>query len=145
MKEKLTNVLHEIVWLMDKYANKALQQKYNISFAKFHVLIVIEKTQPTNQAQVARHLHYTQAAISKALSKLMQEELIDIRIDPTHARRNIVHSTKKGSKLAKACSKFLDKEFDGLLKNIDISKKAYYENSIKIRNALDRPVNKASH
>lgn len=134
MKSLLTTQLHQIVWLMDRYADQWLKEKHGISFSKFHTLITLQSIAPANQKELARCLSYSDAAVSRMV-KILPEY---IAVASGVGRRRILTLTPKGKVLARSCAESLEKMFCKTVANSKVSVKNYHTQTSKIRQVLLR-------
>jgi len=107
----LTFLLHDVVWKIDAEADHILKEQHGLSFAKFYVLAVLYSCQPTTQADLATCLAYSPAAVSKALSALETDGLVEIKPHPSHARKTQVSLTAKATELVETCTAQLEGMF----------------------------------
>lgn len=117
MKEKVpvTTTLHQLVRLMDKYAEKILQDEFSISYSWFLILATIAIIEPSTQHFIAETLNYSDAAVSRLVVNLKDHGLISVEPDPSHGRRSIVRITDEGRSLVTRSNVKLEEAFAGAL------------------------------
>ena len=132
MEPLLTTQLHEIVWLMDRHADRWLKDTYSISFAQFHVLIALQGAAPISQKGLAECLFYSDAAVSHMV-KILPEY---IAVTSPIGRTRILTLTPKGKAMVKSCALPLEKMFCKTIEKAGINLKNYRVETNKIRQIL---------
>jgi DNA-binding MarR family transcriptional regulator len=122
MQQPLTFVLNEMVWHMNQHADRFLKQRHAMSFRWFLLLATLSAIEPSSQHYLAECLSYSDAAVSKLLSRMAESGLIKVTDDPTHARKRVVSLTEHGRTEVVAATAMLEAEFTKLLadQNIDL-------------------------
>ena len=120
-EQPLTHLMHKSIWLMDRYADQLLTTHFSISFNRFYVLAILGTVEPTTQHALAECLNYSDAAVSRMITHLQEENLVTQTADPHHGRKNVITLTNAGRTLLTKCNQLLEGVFDDLLKatNID--------------------------
>ncbi len=96
--------LHELVSVMDTYADALLRRDHQLSFNEFEYLVVIADHPDADLTDLAACLRITKAAVSKRLPSLEAAGLVR-RADPQRGRRVLVELTESGgAKLAAAAA-----------------------------------------
>lgn len=104
-----------LVWSMIDKAVSVYLNKFNLSIAKFNVLMVIKHaggSEGISQIEIGNRLIVTASNMTRLLDKLGKEGLITRGAQEGDRRVNIVKATKKASDL-------LDKIWPGYLKTIE--------------------------
>jgi len=104
----LTYELHRLVWTLDKYADKYLQTKFQLSFSRFHVLAVLHGSNKITQHQIAEALMISDAVISRMIGDLAQTGYVEITKHPSHGRKHVVELTKAGQMIVDSANKHLN-------------------------------------
>lgn len=132
MRPHLTSQLHEVVWLMDRFADRWLKDHHAISFAQFYLLISLQSVAPISQRGLAQHLFYSDAAVSRMV-KLLPEY---IHVTSTRGRTRMLSLTPKGLKLVQACAQPLEKKFCEMVERGGVNVEQYAAATAKIRKIL---------
>lgn len=132
MQSQLTTQLHEIVWLMDRHADRWLKATHGISFAQFHVLIILHTVAPISQKGLAECLFYSDAAVSRMVKVLPDY----ITVTATLGRTRMLSLTPKGMKLAQSSAKHLEKMFCEIVKKSGVNISTYHGTTTRIRKIL---------
>jgi DNA-binding MarR family transcriptional regulator len=104
MADNAMVTLHELVSVMDTYADALLRRDHQLSFNEFEYLIVIADHPDADLTDLAECLRITKAAVSKRLPALEAAGLVR-RTEPQHGRRVLVELTESGAeKLAAAAA-----------------------------------------
>jgi DNA-binding MarR family transcriptional regulator len=117
MVNSLTFTLHQVVWMMDRRADGLLQKHFHLNFHRFFMLAVLAKCQPCTQHSLAQCLGYSDAAVSRMLTNLNHDGLVEQYPDPTHGRRRLVRLTPAGASVTAEAAAFLEREFETFLES----------------------------
>lgn len=109
MADNAMVTLHELVSVMDTYADALLRRDYGLSFNEFEYLIVIADHPDADLTDLAECLRITKAAVSKRLPALEAAGLVR-RTEPQHGRRVVVELTESGGAKLAAASAHLQAE-----------------------------------
>lgn len=107
--------LHELVAVMDGYADALLRRDYDLSFNEFEYLAVLVTNPGADVTSVAACLQVTKAAVSKRLPALETAGLVRRASDPSHGRRVLIHITELGAQRYQAAAERLATELAGVL------------------------------
>jgi DNA-binding MarR family transcriptional regulator len=132
MDDMLTVKLEKLVWLMKQAGTHLLEQKFSISFKRFYVLAALGACEPTTQHSLATSLGYSDAAISRMLKHLADDNLVELRQDPSHGRKHIVQLTGQGLALTQQCAVFLEQTFTDALQYAGVDISGYLSDTNKI-------------
>jgi DNA-binding MarR family transcriptional regulator len=138
LQKNLTYNLHKLIWDMDNEANRMLKAKFDITFSKFYVMVVLASLQPTTQARLASTLGQSTAAVSNSLGILEKEKFVTIVANPSHRRKNQVTLTKSGQKIVEAASSYLEEEFTSAIASAGIDITRYALDTHKLSVAFDK-------
>jgi DNA-binding MarR family transcriptional regulator len=92
----LADLLHRVVLLIGEAARQRTDDPDGLSYSQLRLLGTLEDIQPTTQHRLAQALSVSDPAISRALRPLEAAGLVEVRIDPDHARRRLVSLTAAG-------------------------------------------------
>lgn len=131
MNNSTSFLLHKLVFILDRAADKMLRAEFGISYKRALFLVMIEQG-PMTQHQLALTLGYTDPAVSAMLVELMRENYVIVQTSAKHGRLHIVRLTPTGEKLVSEMQKFLDVRFEQALHSAGIDTTAYQEMTNKI-------------
>jgi DNA-binding MarR family transcriptional regulator len=101
--------LHEIVFIMDCYANKILQDKFQINYNEFLILKLLNTCPNFTQQNLANALRLGRSAISQRISKMQSKNLLNKKIKETSKRENQLTLSEQGrAKLEEASQMLID-------------------------------------
>jgi DNA-binding MarR family transcriptional regulator len=132
MEDMLTVKLEKLVWLMKQAGTHHLEQRFSISFKRFYVLVALSACEPTTQHSLASRLGYSDAAVSRMLQHLTDDNLVDVRQDPSHGRKHVARLTSQGRALTQQCAVFLEQTFTDDLERTGIDASRYLSDTNKI-------------
>ncbi|ALG14849.1 MarR family transcriptional regulator [Kibdelosporangium phytohabitans] len=98
MDDGLADLLHRVVFLLGEAARRRGGDSGDLTYSQMRLLGTLEEIQPATQHQLALALSVSDPAISRALRPLEADGLVQIRVDPEHARRRLVSLTETGRK-----------------------------------------------
>ena len=97
MADRITVTLHELVSLIDTYAEGVLQRDHGMTFGEFRYLATLAELDGPDVTELARCMGLTKAAVSKRLPHLEGAGWVRRRADPAHGRRVILELTPEGA------------------------------------------------
>lgn len=109
--EGLADLLHRVVMLMGEAARQRTDDRDGLTYSQIRLLGTLEDIEPTTQHRLAQALSISDPAISRALRPLEANGLIQVTVDPEHARRRLVRLTDTGRKAFQTAGKPLHEEF----------------------------------
>jgi DNA-binding MarR family transcriptional regulator len=89
---------------------------YNISSSQMLVLNAIYRNEGIHQEAISKLLNLDKANITRAINRLIDEDLVSREIDSNDKRAYLLHLTKKGKKLEPEIVKILKRTTSTLLK-----------------------------
>jgi DNA-binding MarR family transcriptional regulator len=105
----LTYKVHALVMLMDKDAEKFLQDQLNLSYNQFLIIFAITENCTSTQKEVAYFANLTEAAVSKQIETLRKLGYLT-RIESQKDRReHVLALTSEGQKISKKAKSILQK------------------------------------
>jgi DNA-binding MarR family transcriptional regulator len=117
----LTYKVHGLVMLMDKEAEKFLQEQLNLSYNQFLIIFAISEKCANTQKEVAYFANLTEAAVSKQSETLRKLGYLT-RIESQKDRReHILELTESGNKLLSEAISIMHKYAKDLLSILDNS------------------------
>ncbi|MEV5573856.1 MarR family transcriptional regulator [Spirillospora sp. NPDC052269] len=111
MDEELGDLLHRVVMLLGEAARRRTDDRDGLTYSQIRLLGTLEDIEPATQHRLAQALSVSDPAISRALRPLEADGLVQITVDPTHARRRLVRLTDAGRKAFHTAGKPLYDEF----------------------------------
>ena len=115
MADRITVTLHELVALLDAYAEDLLGREHGLTFGEFRYLATLAELDQPDVTELARCLTLTKAAVSKRLPHLEAAGWVQRRSDPDHGRRVVLGLTTAGAALVDRAGGHLEREFTDLL------------------------------
>ncbi len=102
LQDQLTFRVSVLSKLLDRQMSDiALRQ--DLSLLEYRLLATIEAFGTLTAADLVRYTGYDKAAVSRAISGLTSQNLIDVKTDPEHGRRKLLSLSELGAgKLAAA-------------------------------------------
>jgi DNA-binding MarR family transcriptional regulator len=112
--KEITYKIHKAVFLLDKMSDQILQDRLNLGFSQFLVLMVLAGQSKVPQKFVAGQLDQTQAAVSRQIDILVDLGLVSRDRNPDSRREYVLSLTKPGLKAYNLGFNAIDDRFDKL-------------------------------
>lgn len=122
--------IHKAVFIMDKLADSTLQNKLDLTFSQFLVLMSVVQNPKIKQIDIADFLELTQAAVSRQIEVLKNKGLITISQNEENRRENLLSPTVKGKEIFIKANAILHETFDDLYKVMNEKEKENLEKSL---------------
>jgi DNA-binding MarR family transcriptional regulator len=76
--QHIGSILHKVVFLIDRIANRALQKEASLTLSQFLILLSLDKTAqlPLSQQTIAGHLGIDKAAVSRQVTALVKKGFV---------------------------------------------------------------------
>ncbi len=103
----ITYNLHKVVFLMDKVADRVLEEHLKITFSQFRILMALD-SDAVSQKDIADYWDMTEAAVSRQIEILVSEKFVSREENEQNRRQNILKLTKKGEEYLQKAFKILD-------------------------------------
>ncbi|WP_410598300.1 MarR family winged helix-turn-helix transcriptional regulator [Amycolatopsis sp. lyj-90] len=136
MDDGLGDLLHRVVMLLGEAARRRTDDPGGLTYSQIRLLGTLEEVEPTTQHRLAQALSVSDPAISRALRPLEADGLVQITVDPEHARRRLVRLTEVGRKAFHAAGKPLYDEFRAALVAAGFPYDRYLEDTLRLAEIL---------
>ncbi|MFI7241678.1 MarR family winged helix-turn-helix transcriptional regulator [Streptomyces qinglanensis] len=136
MDDGLADLLHRVVMLLGEAARRRTDGPDGLTYSQIRLLGTLEDIEPTTQHKLAQALSVSDPAISRALRPLQTDGLVQITVDPEHARRRLVRLTEAGREAFHATGKPLDEEFRAALVAAGFPYDRYLEDTHRLAELL---------
>ena len=136
MKLSTSFAIHQLNLEMNRVAEHTLKSQLGLSYSRFYCLLSIDQHSGTTQHSLARAMGYSDPAISRMLSELNNEGLVEISVDPTHMRRRTVTLSRAGIRLLDKSTIALDKCFADAATSANIQESSYSEQTQALISAM---------
>jgi DNA-binding MarR family transcriptional regulator len=111
--------LHQATVLIDRVADRYLQQTHGIRYSGFLVLLMVGTLDQPTQREIADGLNVSRASITQRVGQLVADDLVATRPDSDDARAKTVRLTRKGAELLRRAWDGLETHQDGLDAGVD--------------------------
>ncbi|WP_405742616.1 MarR family transcriptional regulator [Streptomyces sp. NBC_01525] len=136
MDDGLADALHRVVMLLGEAARRRTDDPGGLTYSQIRLLGTLEDIEPVTQHRLAQALSVSDPAISRALRPLEADGLVQITIDPGHARRRLVRLTEAGRDAFHAAGKPLGDEFRAALVAAGFPYERYFEDTLRLAELL---------
>ena len=108
-QSELTNdigyLLHHLALALDRQSELLLQERLDIGFSQFKILMALQNNEGIQQKEIAQSLSQTEASVSRQLKMLQEIGYVTCEKGEQDRRQHITRLTPKGERLiAKAMS-----------------------------------------
>ena len=94
----ITFNLHKVVFLLDKRADRELQDKLGITFSQFKIVTAIDH-KDVSQKDIASYWDMTEAAVSRQIELLLEKHIVAKEENKDNRREHKLTLTQSGKKL----------------------------------------------
>ncbi|MFI7102652.1 MarR family winged helix-turn-helix transcriptional regulator [Streptomyces sp. NPDC050161] len=136
MDDGLADALHRVVMLLGEAARQRTDGPDGLTYSQIRLLGTLEDIEPTTQHRLAQALSVSDPAISRALRPLEADGLVQIAVDPEHARRRLVRLTEAGRSAFHTAGKPLGDEFRAGLVAADFPYDRYLHDTLRLAELL---------
>ena len=136
MSDFAPDVLHRLVWQLDRAADRLLRAHLDIPFSRAVFLFTLQRQGTLSQHDLALALGYSDAAVSTMLHTLRAEGLVTSARSPAHGRKRLVCITAEGRAIVRKGRALLAIEFAALMKTAKVDQEHYAALTTRILNAL---------
>jgi len=133
----LADLLHRVVMLLGEAARRRTDGRDGLTYSQIRLLGTLEDIEPATQHRLAQALSVSDPAISRALRSLEADGLVQVVVDPAHARRRLVTLTVAGRKAFHDNGKPLYDEFRSALVAAGFPYERYLEDTLRLAELLE--------
>ena len=114
-------LLHSLVARLDVAADAMLRAEHDIGYARFLVLLTVERLGAPTQRELATAQGVSEPAMSRTVSALAAEGHVDVVTTPGRGHRRSVTLSPDGQRLVEQGSDLLESAFALLAEHADVS------------------------
>jgi DNA-binding MarR family transcriptional regulator len=92
--------LHHLSFVLDRQSDLLLQDKFNIGFSQFKIMMALLWHEGVQQSEIADFLGQTEASVSRQVKLLIDQGLVTSRLEPTNRRKRITRLSPEGERVA---------------------------------------------
>ena len=94
--QQLGYLIHHISFVLDRQSDQALQERLDIGFSQFKIMMALRWNEGVQQKHIAKALGQTEASISRQIRLMHDKGLVESRVNPRSRREHITVLTSKG-------------------------------------------------
>ena len=113
-------LLHALVARLDEVADAMLRDAHAIGYARFLVLLTVERLGAPTQRELAAAHGVSDPAMSRTVSALAADGHVDVATTPGGGNRRSVTLSPDGQRLVEQGSDLLESAFAGLAEQADV-------------------------
>lgn len=129
--EDIGTLLHLVSTMLDRHSDDVLHEKLGIGLSQFRILLTLLTEDGQNQVSIADNLSQTEASISRQISLLKKQKLIEIRSNPSSRRDKLIFLTGKGMMLGQSAISILNNYHSPLFSDITTHDQAALKNILR--------------
>lgn len=95
-KDNLGFLIHHLGFVMDRQSDMLLQERLDIGFSQFKILMALKWHASVQQRHIAEKLGQTEASVSRQIKLLKEAGLITVKPSTKNRREHITTLTTKG-------------------------------------------------
>lgn len=126
----LTYTLHKLSFLLDKLADRTLQDELDLSFSQLRILIAINRNSEVTQKKIACFWDMTQAAVSRQIELLIEKKLVAMHENVHNRRENHLSLTPSGEKILEDAHSLLDSKYEAIFKIVSPREREVFEDIV---------------
>ena len=135
----LNYLIQHIASVINKQADQVLQEQLGIGVSQYKILSVLEWSPRVQQKAIAKALGQTEASISRQISLLYKQQLVNKVVDMRNRRARLIKLTNKGLTLLEAADKIIRKFHNEQLSSLSNKKKSeLYELLFELHTSICR-------
>jgi DNA-binding MarR family transcriptional regulator len=136
MSEFAPDLLHRLVWELDRAADRMLRAHLDVPFSRAVFLFTLQRRGTLTQHELALALGYSDPAVSTMLKELGADGFVRTEASPDHARKRLVTITPKGRTIVRKGRALLAAEFGSLMSAAKVNQREYVRLTTRILDAL---------
>jgi DNA-binding MarR family transcriptional regulator len=137
MDDGLADLLHRVVFLLGEATRRQGEDSGGLTYSQLRLLGMLDDIQPATQHRLAQALSVSDPAVSRSLKPLEAAGLVEVRIDPDHARRRLVSLTAAGTKAFHEGGKPLYDQLKTALLEADFPYEQYLRDTARLAKFLE--------
>ncbi len=102
--------LHETYFLIEKRLEQRLAAEEGITFSQFLIMLPLRCEDDASQSDVAHFLHLTEATVSRHITTMAEEGLLQKKEIEGNRRKHLLTLTTKGEAVFKKAHAVIEKE-----------------------------------
>lgn len=136
--ENLGFLLHHLSTTLDRQSDELLQQRLQIGFSQFKIMLALESKEGVTQKEIARKLGQTEASVSRQIKLMQHMRLLTSTVNPDNRRERYVVLTTEGAQVLREATTLLNKQFARMFDQLS---KAQQQGLYYALTALDNSIN----
>lgn len=136
MRDFAPDLLHRLVWELDRRADQRLRTHLGIPFARAIFLFTLQRRGTLSQHELALALGYSDPAVSTMVRELRGQGFVTTESSPEHGRKRLVSITAEGRMVVRTGRALLARDFRALMKAATVDQEEYGELTTRILDAV---------
>ncbi len=136
MSERTINnlgyALHHVALVLDRQSDLLLQERLDIGFSQFKILMALKWQQGIQQKHIAAKLGQTEASVSRQIKLLQEVGLITAKKSADNKRERITTLTPKGEQLVDKALSALDNYHSSVFNRLDPNQQAQLKHLLDV-------------
>src|SRR5690349_16679167 len=130
------DLLHRLVWELDRSADRLLRARCGLPYSRAIFLFTLQRRGTLSQHELALALGYSDPAVSSMLRVLRAQGLVTTARSPEHGRKRLVSITAEGRAIVRKGRVLLETKFGILMVAAKVDRAHYTTLTTRILEAL---------
>lgn len=136
MADFAPDLLHRLVWQLDRAADQLLRARLGVSFGRAIFLFTLKRRGTLTQHELALALGYSDPAVSTMLKELRADGFVTTAPSPDHGRKRLVKLTPEGRAVVSKGRALLAGDYSRLMKSARVNQEQYAVLTRRVLQAL---------
>lgn len=136
MDTSLAYALHQLVFSMDRGADKLLKEEFGISYQRAYFLFMLQQLGMVSQQALAKALGYSAASVSTMVAELVKTGYVVVQPDPEHGRKRLISLSPHGDEHVRKGSRLLDTKLSETIARAGINEQEYLKLTLALYETL---------
>jgi|SRR5690606_11427325 len=123
-------LLHHLSSVLDRQSDLLLQERLDIGFSQFKILLALKSGQHVQQKQIAERLGQTEASVSRQIKLLHEVGYLQSQPSSSDRRERITSLTAKGEALVDKAMKALNDYHAPVFERLSLSQQLALQNML---------------
>ena len=128
-------LLHHLAFALDRQSDQLLQDRLDMGFSQFKILMTLKWRDGMRQRKIAEALGQTEASISRQIKLMVEMGLLKSRTSPKNRREHIITLTGKGERRAEKAMQVLNAYHAPMFERLSAAQQRNLTDSLNIMHA----------
>lgn len=130
LEEFITYKINSLSSLMSREGERYLKKNYGIAIPDYRIIVTLATYGELSVREISDHTKMDRAFISRVVSRLVKNEMVNSKPDPDDGRLVLLSTTQKGFELYKTLQPYAQNRQRRLLEVMDPEERQNFLNSV---------------